>query len=657
MLERRSFQWTAAATLSAALPLLPTLPPTIAGLFLCLLLLGYHIGQRPQPLPGWLQLGLTVSVALLVLHEFGIGFTTLRFGRDAGGALLACMIALKLLETRRLRDARGLVAFGLFAIMAAFLQDQGPLTLVLALLGAWLALAAMARLAMTEAPSEPEQPLSIEAVGQLNAVARLATLSLPLAIVGFFLFPRLGSPLWGLPQNSLAARSGLSEDMSPGDMAELFLDNTPIMRVRFDGPLPPPEARYWRGPVLTLFDGRRWTRGFISHGEAAELEALGPPLHYELEQEPTERHYLYALDIPQTAVENARLNRERALMTRAPLSNLTRQRLSSVVHYRLEPHLPQAVRANLLALPSGYNPRAIALARQWRTTDARPRAVIQQALQLFNREFTYTLSPGQPLGTHTVDEFLFETKRGYCEYFSSAFVVLMRAAGIPARVVTGYQGGELNPLGDYLIVRQSDAHAWAEVWLEGQGWVRIDPTAAVAPERIERGREALAPRSTLWDSYGRPLWNAADWLRRGWNDFVLGYNATRQQLLFRPLGIDRADWRMLGIGLVIATGVALAFTLLLMLRRPPDPRPPLVRDFERFLARLARAGLARPMWQPPLAFAEIAAQQRPDAAEAILGLTRRYVDWRYAGANLDALELRRLGQELRRFRMPRRPPP
>ena len=449
------------------------------------------------------------------------------------------------------------------------------------------------------------------------------------------------------------SRTGLSDDMAPGDIAQLYIDDSPVLRVQFEGTPPPQNEMYWRGPVLSLFDGRRWTRsGFLSNNlPASRLVPLGPPVRYRVEQEPTDRRYLIALDIPATTPERAFIGLDHMLYRRRAQTLLTAYEVTSYTRYQLEPELLQTFRQTYTRLPVSFNPRTLALVRQWESEGARGEALIGRALQWFNREFTYTLSPSL-LGRDSVDDFLFNTKAGYCEHFSSAFVVMMRAGGLPARVVTGYQGGRPNQIDDYWVVRQSDAHAWAEVWLDGRGWVRIDPTSAVAPERIERGTESLEPESA-WRSFTRPFIDVGDFVRRGWNELVLGFDAARQRALLQRMGVDNSSVPQLGLVLGAGMALGLGLTLWLLLRRPPDARDRLGRAYARFLARLARAGVAKPPHEGPLDFAQRAAQAVPQAAGNVLALSHRYMRHRYARLVPGTGEEENLCADLRRFRVPR----
>lgn len=632
-------RWCVAAATVAALPLLLLLPGWLAATLATVgLVSAWSSAHRPWP--DWLRLLLTLSLAGLVLAAFGF-----RFGRDTGCALLLAMLALKLGETRWLRDGRSLVGFALFATFAAFLQDQGPLTLALAVPAVTMALAASSRMAESEAPDGVATPAARRLAG---AVAWIA-LAIPLAMVAFWLFPRFPAPLWGVPENALA-RTGISDRMEPGQWLDLMNDDAPAFRARFFGPPPPVEQMYWRGPVLWDFDGRAWTRApWITSLPPAPVEAAGPPLSYEITLEPTDKRFLFALDLPTTAPPDAVMGLDLAPYARRPVSSLQRYRLQSVPPARFEPQLGQLLRQAATRLPEGYNPRTLALAQRWRGEGANDEEVIRRALAWFRAEFTYSLD-APPLGRHSVDEFLFVTRQGFCEHFSSSFAVLMRAAGIPARVVTGYAGGFRNPIGDYWLIRQSDAHAWTEVWLEGRGWTRIDPTAAVDPERVFLRSGFIGGGLAGLDERLVPIATFADWLRRGWNEFVLGFDANRQRLLLRPLGIEEASAGQLALAFAAGVGLSLALTLWLLLRQSAPRTDPLLAAYARFLLRLARAGVAKAPHEPPLAFAERAAARLPEDAGAILALSRRFAAWRYAGAVLDNEARAQLARALRNFR-------
>lgn len=636
LIDAASRRWALLAMAACLLPLLLQLPMQIA-LAITALAAGITAMSWRRPLPGWLRflLAMTVIVLVLVMSRFSIG-------RDTGCAMLAAMLAIKPSETTRLRDARSLVGFALFGPFATFLLDQGPWSLALALIGVTFGLLALQRFADAESglPSTRDTPWR-----SVLSVWRLIAIGLPLALIAFWLFPRIGSPMWGVPERALA-RPGLSDYMSPGEWIDLMSDDTPALRVRFFGRTPPTSQMYWRGPVLWNFDGRTWTQPRWLRGlPPAQTRRAAPAWDYELEIEPTDRRQLVALELPLAAPDGSTLSVDYGLYARAPLSALTRWRMRSSAPLAFEPQLTALLRQSALNLPDGYNPRTLALARQWRSEAGNDdAAIVQRALRWIRADFAYTLDTPL-LGRHSVDEFLFDQRAGFCEHFSSSFVVLMRASGIPARVVTGYVGGYRNPFGDYWVVRRMDAHAWAEVWLQGRGWVRVDPTAAVAPERIY---DTLDDRALGGPAGLRPILDASDWMRRGWNDLVLGFDAARQERMLQSFGIARLGTRDLVLMFALLAMLALGWMAWLIAHSERE-RDPVLRAWHRLGARYARYGLQREPYEPAYAWAERVARQRPQNAEALRALTRRFTESRYAVAD-DRHQRRDLLRALRAHR-------
>lgn len=611
---------TLAAAAVCLLPLLLQLPGRLI-LGIAAVALAVPLLARRGTAPAAVRLLLVVALlgTVLALYRFS-------FGRDTGCALLATMLALKPVELRSLRDARSLIGFALFAPFATFLLDQGPLSLGLGLAAATAALLALLQL------SESESGLRVApSWRRLGTVLRLVGIGLPVALAAFWLFPRLGTPLWGVPQRSLA-RVGLSERMSPGDWIELLGDDSPALRAKFFGDAPPPSQMYWRGPVLWRFDGRSWI-GLDWPERIPEARVVAGPKRYdyEMELEPTDRPQMVALELLLEAPAQTRLDRDHSLSSAQPLFALTRWRLRSAPPAQFEPELDPTLRAIALELPVGRNPRTLALGERWRREAGEDdAAIVNRALRWIRAEFAYTLEP-PPLGRDGVDEFLFETKQGFCEHYSSAFVVMMRAAGIPARVVTGYVGGYRNPIGDYWLVRRSDAHAWSEVWMRGRGWVRIDPTAAIAPERIYDTLDDRAPGAFGGFAGLAPVFDVGDWLRRGWNDFVLGFNAARQRQMLQSLGMPDLDGSRLALLFVLATGLALAAMYWMATRQEREPDP-VLRAWRRLENRYRRIGLGRAAHEPAARWAERVLVQRPGATELAM-LSARFADWRYAAGH------------------------
>ncbi len=641
-------RWTLAAAGACLLPLLLQVPAELAiGIGAVALVIPFL--ARDGRAPGWLRLLLIVALLGTVMTRYEF-----RFGRDTGCALLATMLALKPVEMHTLRDARSLLGFALFAPFATFLLDQGPLPLTLGLIAAVAVLAALLKLTETEVGerSPPGRPWQRFAV-----VARMIGIGLPLALVVFWLFPRFSVPMWGVPERALT-RPGLSDRMSPGDWIDLVADDTPALRAMFVGEAPPPSQMYWRGPVLWDFDGRSWTAVEWARSMGRATVVPGPKRYeYVLEVEPTERNQLVALELPLAAPTGAQLGRDFSLRSDEPLNGITRWRMRASPQAAVDTGLPgndlhPALRRLALRLPSGYNPRTRALAQTWRreagpSGAASDSAIVKRALAWIRANSAYTLDTPL-LGRNTVDEFLFDEKAGFCEHFSGAFVVLMRSAGIPARVVTGYVGGYRNPVGGYWLVRRSDAHAWTEVWLQGRGWVRVDPTAAVAPDRIydtiaDRRPGALGGFDGL-----NPIFNVGDWMRRSWNDFVLGYDASRQRRLLESFGVPDLDSARLIQLFVIATVLAMAGIFWLTTRQERE-RDPVLRAWRTLERRYRRLGLERAPHEPAGRWVERVIAARPQA-EPLRRLSARFVDWRYARDHGGIAGAEGLIRDLRRHR-------
>jgi len=636
LLDRNARNWTLASAALALLPLLLQLPSALAALIAVAGVATAALSLRGV-LPMPVRLLLVVAMLGAIVWQMG----AVRPGRDTGCALLAAMLAIKSSELRSVRDARSLLGFALFGPFAAFLLDQGPLTTLLAALAGISGLLALQRLAHNEGRSA-----ALPLPGQLRGVGRLLLIGLPLALACFWLFPRLSAPLWGVPERAVGT-PGLSDSMEPDQWLDLMADDTPALRVQFFGPVPQPQQRYWRGPVLTRFDGHVWRRDRdAGYRRPAQVTHEGPGWDYQIDYEPTDRRLLVALDLPTAAPEGTALNAEMSLASQRPLSALTRWRLHSAPATRFDAELSPYQRRAALQLPANFNPRTATLARQWRQEagddDA---AVVRRALDWITADFSYTLETPAP-GRDPVDAFLFDYKAGFCQHFSSAFVVLMRNAGIPARVVTGFAGGTRNRLGNYWVVRRMDAHAWAEVWLPQRGWVRVDPTAAVAPERILDTLEDRLPAGADIDLQQRWLQagQIGDWLRRGWNDLVLSFDARRQQQLLQPLGLDELKPGQLLAGFVATALLAMGWMAWLLARGERE-RDPLLRAWHRLGRRYARLGLAREPHEPALAWAQRVHAQRPDPA--LIALSQRFAEARYAGTRT---ELAPLLRDLRRHR-------
>lgn len=564
------------------------------------------------------------------------------FGRDAGVALLVLMISLKLMETRTQRDGMVLSFVGYFLVITNFFYSQSIPSALYLLACVWLITATMMSLQYAREPADSRGPL--------RASATMLLQSVPLMLVFFVLFPRVQGPLWGLPSDAFAGITGLSDSMSPGSVNKLVFSEEVAFRASFSGRLPPQNRLYWRGPVLLDYDGRTWTSTPRPARNQIELGRRENPVRYTVTVEPHNRRWLFALDMPGLIPPQALVSVDHLLLSQTPVTSRQRYEMESFLDYSIGAGgIPG--QARMLALPAGFNPQTRELGRQLRAQHDSNDAIVNAALNRLREEkFVYTTEPPL-LGTHGVDEFLFKTRAGFCEHFSSAFVVLMRAAGVPARVVTGYLGGEYNAVGDYLIVRQSDAHAWSEVWLENRGWVRVDPTNSVSPARAEGGLAAALPEGVSLPRSTRttnPLMHrivlTLDSVANSWNQTVLGYNLEMQRALLFRAGLDDSSWRTLAVLLIAAVSIVTLLFAFLTLRNRPQNRDRALDAYQQFCAKAERAGLLRRANEGPMDFLQRLSDARPDAAQAAQAITQRYIAIRYENSikNNSLRELRKM---------------
>jgi transglutaminase-like putative cysteine protease len=464
-------------------------------------------------------------------------------------------------------------------------------------------------------------------------------------------------PLWGLPKDAYSGMVGLSDSMTPGSISQLILSDAIALRAEFDQAIPSPSQLYWRGPVLWHFDGRSWTAGNLPASLPPEaVEARGDRVSYTVTLEPHNKRWLFMLELPVAAPPEAVLSHDFQLLAHEPVRRRLRYAASSDLRYRLQAELDAPTRRLALQLPDGGNPRTRLLGEQWAASEANGQAIVLRALTMFREQpFVYTLRPPL-LGADSVDEFLFSSRRGFCEHYAGSFVFLMRSAGVPARVVTGYQGGELNPAGNYLLVRQTEAHAWAEVWLQERGWVRVDPTAAVSPRRVEAGVAAALPAGEPLPLLSRgdfpwlhKLYLNWDALNNGWNQWVLGYNEKKQLELLSRLTGSAVSWQEMAIWLmasVAAIILAISWLMLRGNRRRVDALQAAYLQFER---KLARAGVQRQPYEGPLDFGRRVAAQWPAQAALIHAITRTYARLRY-GKDAPTRQVEAFIRQVKRFR-------
>jgi len=582
--------------------------------------------------PRWVRVAVVLAAVFSVLASF----RTLN-GLEAGTALLVLMAGVKLLETRDKRDLSVLLLIAYVLLFAAFLYDQGLMQLPYMIVTVWLLTATLMRTHQTTSPMPMREAL--------RSTARMLLQAIPVAALFFVLFPRLPGQFWALPARA-GATSGISDEISPGDVSELSLSPSIAFRVAFNGTAPPPpQERYWRGIVLHDFDGRTWRRPRGRFSTTPQVETAGTEYDYRITLEPHNRNWLFALDLPtRWPTTRAFQTYDHQLVTIEPVAAVVSYRVRSHTQYRMPGELPLTQRRVDTALPEERNPRTRALAQELRQQYPDTQQLIQAVLTMFReQEYFYTLEPPR-LEADSIDDFLFNTRRGFCEHFASAFTGLMRAAGVPARIVAGYQGGQYNPMGDYLIVRQSDAHAWSEVWIDGAGWVRVDPTAAVAPERIEQGLvaavaegEPVPGRLFNGNSFLLNLQLAWDALNAAWQERVVEFDDDMQRSLFERLGFKDVDWRILGIGMAVTLGAFfVALTGWLAWRFRPPAQDPVATVYALLCRKLKGGNLERRPHEGPIDYLSRVAAARPELKEQLEELRSLYVSLRYGPLPLPA---------------------
>jgi transglutaminase-like putative cysteine protease/Flp pilus assembly protein protease CpaA len=652
---------------------------TLAALVSAIWRVQRYRGVWPTP-SRWVKLSLLAMCLAGLFLEYGSHL----IGLEPMVALLVSAYALKLLEMEHRRDALLVVflAFFIAAVQALFDQSIGNAIYILGCI--LLVIAALVGLHQGDDQSSQAQATKPRALPKLQALRSLKKglvillQAIPLMVLLFIIMPRLGS-LWAVPIQSHSAKTGVTDTMRPGDYSRLGRSADLAFRVSFDGQIPRQHQLYWRGLVLSNFDGRQWSRS--KHGafdpeglvEGSPLQwfgkptqpwdslikRLGQPTRYSVVMEPSQQPWLYSLPTPVPQNTDIALTRDFRLISSEPITTKKQYEVDSWLDYKIETDpLSDFRRAAELYIPKGFNPRTVELAQRWRREISNDKALVRKVLGLYNEKFVYTLQPPL-LGKHSVDEFLFDAQRGFCEHFSSSFVFFMRAAGVPARVVAGYQGGERHP-DNYLLVRQYDAHVWAEVWIAGKGWIRVDPTAAVAPERIEANLEealgdnegflADSPLSLIRFRHINWLNNfrlKLDSLNYSWARWVLGYDSIQKELLKNWLGAYNP--MRIALALLIAGGGLLGLLALWQLRqRFSSKHDELDRVFLHLCQTLEKAGIPRETGEGPRAYAQRVAEQRPELARQVKAINSVYEHMRYGSESQERLKV--LRKSIRRIK-------
>lgn len=617
------------------LPLVPYIPLWLT--LFCIALIAwrllYDLGRLP--LPGRF---VRLLMIMVVLGAIIINYYTL-FGRTAGSAFLALLLCMKLLEMHNQRDRMVVIFLSSFMVVLGFLFSQSIFTGIYMIFEAIIITTTL--ISINHRPAAYVSFLTTYK-NNLRLASRMLIQAAPLCLLLFVLFPRVPGPLWGLPEDVGGATTGLTEEMSPGRISQLSNNDAVAFRVKFKDVIPKPTELYWRGPVLWRFNGVRWDapKSQLTLRLETEYEKFGPAVDYTLTLEPHQQRWLFALDLPARLPDKSRMSSELQILSLSIIDKVTRYEMRSHTHYRIEPDATQHLQ-RYLTLPTNIAPRSQQLIQTWLRDTSDKSQLVQKALAYFrDQEFYYSRQPPL-LFDDPVDEFLFQTRKGYCEHYASAFTVMMRQAGIPARVVTGYLGGEMNPLSDYMIVRQSDAHAWSEIWLAGKGWLRVDPTSMVPPERIESNvdlirrqlqtdRESqLIELTWLGQSFrqGRYAWDAVN---NRWNQWIIGFNEKRQLALLSSLGMPNISWRGMTFLLFTMMAGVLVVVSFYLLRNSELHLDRTSKLYQQFQNKMAMVGFSKQEYESAMSFAMRIKSNRNDLMREVNNITRLYNKLRYS---------------------------
>lgn len=676
-IPRRALVWVLLAVCMVIIPQALRMPLWITGIaaFCIAWRVLIHSGRLSYP-GRWQRVGvvlITLLVSVTQLRSIGVGL-------DSAAALLTLGFVFKLTEMRNKRDIYVMICLCFVMSMVAFLYSQGLLITLYMGLTLLVIIAAMIELNRSSLDEDNSSSLPL--------ALKISLQALPLAVLLFLLFPRI-APLWAVPYQSSGGSTGVSDEMSPGDLAQLGRSSELAFRVQFEGAAPPlHEDLYWRGLVLENFDGFTWRRGRggSSYAQAANLNDFrwnweerveidaDSALNYNVIMEPTEQPWIFGLHLAEPQSRNLYQSRNFELFNNSLINKRLSYDLRSYTGNQTDLILLDSARRRATRLPDSGNARSIELARELRASVADDLSYVYRVLAYFQQNpFYYVLDPPL-LGEQRVDDFLFNTRTGFCEHYASSFTFLMRAAGIPARVVAGYQGAEYNPYEDYMMVYQYNAHAWTEVWLEGRGWVRFDPTAAVSPERVQLGVEAALRddpaflEQSLFASRlgGIGLLNTLrlrlDALEYEWNRRVVNYDTELQFELFGGLLGEVEQRDLLLLMLILAAAVVAVVSVLVLRGDSPAPRDPVKRLYLSLGMELQKSGLGRQRGEGPLDYRDRVSARRPDLAELMTAITELYLELTYREApdregsrKQQMRSLRRLIAELRNRRTRLRP--
>ncbi len=621
------------------------LPAPLFGFF-CLLWSWRFIGIfRASWLPGKLLIFAVTLAALALLYHQHQGV----FGRDAGTAIFVTALGLKLLEIRSERDIY-LITFLAFIVAATeFLYQQSMFMAVYILLVCCSLLGTLVSINL-------KTPHTLAA---LKTSTLIIAQSFPIAILIFLVFPRIEAPRWMWLEDNSKGLTGLSDTLEPGAISQLGLSDELVFRVKFTGDIPPPVERYWRGPVFTFTDGKSWRESRKQSRPVAAIRPIyqGKAYQYKLLMEPQPHNWVYALEMPVEYTAPLKMTAAYQLVTTKKPEERAEYQLTSYTRYTLNSVNSSELDENL-QLPHEPSDRLVRLVRQLGGFNHPPEYLIKNLFRYFRQnDFYYTLTP--PLMPHKpIETFLFDARAGFCSHYATAFVYLLRIAGIPARVIGGYQGGEINAVGGFLEVRQANAHAWAEVWLKNKGWTRFDPTTAVAPERVEQnvnieqqisnGAISFIPSAQLqnslsWLKQARQLWSSLDYK---WQRWVINYSTDTQTGIFDLFGIQ--DWRKLFYGLFILIAVFILILFQIMIKKTTRQSDPAVKLYRKFCKKIPKTPIKT--GEAPADYARRCQKLYPGQRKQIETITRLFINIHYQ-PDPDKQALMELKKQVRQFKL------
>ena len=636
-IPRRPLLWLAAALLFTLPPMFGNLASWVPVLFLLALAMKFWMEPKGYRLRSTI---LKLILAAVTVGAIFVTYGTIK-GLEPAVSFLAVLVSIKILEAHTAREFQAIVMMAWVLCLCGFLISQ-DLAIALCLFVAFaLLIAALVQFHRGSSPGAFWLPLA--------TTFKLLTQAAPLVILLFLLFPRINAGFSLRIGDLRSARTGFSDRLSPGGIATLANSTNIAFRAEFpDRRSGPSGPMYWRGLVMWHCEGMEW-RAPYTPTSISDLAQRHPASDNAIRQRitiaPHGARWMFALDRPFGTTTSARLARGNYLYSLQPIRKARRYEVVSSIE-PLGKELEDSERREALQLPASISPAVRELAASFAARGSEPGAIVNSALQFFRTQgFGYSLSPGE-YNKNDLEEFLFRRRTGFCEHYAASFATLMRLAGIPARVVLGYLGGEYNDLGGFFLVRQADTHAWCEVWLPENGWTRIDPTTAVAPDRASQdlssflaGRvisgEMATGQSAFITQLARlalvneikSLWEA---LNYQWDTRVLGFDADVQDVFLTSLGLtnNRPLPLVMQVLLVIAVVLIIYAGWMQLRTRPRGDRIQAV--YERFCQKLARIGVQRDPWEGPWNFAMRASKSLPNESERVRRIIEAYIALRYA---------------------------